>query len=77
MLGPGTTITHSAVHTLAESGCTIAWVGESGARLYATGLGETRSARHLMHQARRSSATQAPYACSENGGYLSVTSMKA
>lgn len=52
MLGPGTTITHAAVKTLAENGCTVLWTGEGGVRLYAQGLGETRSARRLLHQAR-------------------------
>ncbi len=52
MLGPGTTITHAAVKTLAENGCTILWTGEGGVRLYAQGLGETRSARRLLRQAR-------------------------
>lgn len=52
MLGPGTTITHAAVKTLAENGCTILWTGEGGVRLYAQGMGETRSARRLQHQAR-------------------------
>jgi CRISP-associated protein Cas1 len=52
MLGPGTTITHAAIKTLAENGCSILWTGEGGVRLYAQGLGETRSARRLLHQAR-------------------------
>ena len=52
LLGPGTKITHAAVKTLADSGCTIVWVGEEGTQYYAHGRGETRLARHLMHQAR-------------------------
>lgn len=52
MLGPGTTITHAAIKTLAENGCSILWTGEGGVRLYAQGMGETRSARRLLHQAR-------------------------
>jgi CRISP-associated protein Cas1 len=52
MLGPGTSITHTAIRTLAENGCSILWVGEAGVRCYAQGLGETRSARRLMRQAR-------------------------
>ncbi len=52
MLGPGVTITHAAIRTLAEHGCTVLWVGEHGVRLYAQGLGETRSSLHLMRQAR-------------------------
>lgn len=42
MLGPGTTIAHAAVKTLAENGCTILWAGEGGVRLYAQGMGESR-----------------------------------
>jgi CRISP-associated protein Cas1 len=52
MLGPGTTITHAAVRTLAEHGCLVIWSGEDSVRFYAEGLGETRSASNLMHQAR-------------------------
>ncbi|HLZ69009.1 MAG TPA: type I-E CRISPR-associated endonuclease Cas1e [Dehalococcoidia bacterium] len=52
MLGPGTTITHAAVRALADNGCLIVWTGEEGVRLYAQGLGETRSARRFLWQAR-------------------------
>jgi CRISP-associated protein Cas1 len=52
LLGPGTSITHAAIRTLAESGCLVVWAGEEGVRFYATGGGETRSARNLLHQAR-------------------------
>lgn len=52
MLGPGTTVTHAAMRTLAASGCSVLWVGEQGVRLYAQGMGETRSAQRLLHQAR-------------------------
>ncbi len=51
MLGPGTTVTHAAVRTLADNGCSILWVGEHGVRTYAQGMGETRGARHLLRQA--------------------------
>lgn len=51
MLGPGTSITHAAIRVLAETGCLVAWTGEEGVRLYAVGMGETRSARHLLIQA--------------------------
>jgi CRISP-associated protein Cas1 len=52
MLGPGTTITHAAVQTLAQSGCLILWCGEESVRVYGVGLGETRSSRNLLRQAR-------------------------
>ncbi|MGQ9794765.1 MAG: CRISPR-associated endonuclease Cas1, partial [Anaerolineae bacterium] len=55
MLGPGTTITHAAVKTLAENGCLLVWTGEDGMRLYAQGGGETRKAYRLLHQARLAS----------------------
>jgi CRISPR-associated protein Cas1 len=55
MLGPGTSITHAAIRTLAESGCLVLWTGEEGVRFYAQGMGETRSARNLLYQARLSS----------------------
>ncbi len=52
MLGPGTTITHAAVRTLAENGCLVMWCGEEAVRFYAVGMGETRSSRNLLAQAR-------------------------
>lgn len=52
MLGPGVSITHAAVRNLADHGCLLAWCGEHGIRFYALGLGETRSAANLLHQAR-------------------------
>ena len=51
MLGPGTNITHAAVLTLADCGCLTAWCGEQGVRFYAAGMGETRNAANLLHQA--------------------------
>lgn len=52
MLGPGTTVTHAAVRALADNGCLVLWTGEEGVRLYAQGMGETRSARKLVRQAQ-------------------------
>lgn len=52
ILGPGTTITHAAVKTLADHGCSVLWVGEGGVRFYAGGQGETRSSDRLRQQAR-------------------------
>jgi len=52
MLGPGVSITHAAVSVLVDHGCLVAWCGEEGVRFYAVGLGETRSARNFLHQAR-------------------------
>ncbi|MEW8979898.1 MAG: type I-E CRISPR-associated endonuclease Cas1e [Symbiobacterium sp.] len=52
MLGPGTTVTHAAIRTLAECGCLVAWCGEQGVRFYAQGMGETRSSARILRQAR-------------------------
>lgn len=52
VVGPGTTVTHAAVRTLAENGCLLVWSGEEGVRFYAQGMGETRSATNLLKQAR-------------------------
>lgn len=50
MLGPGTTITHAAIQTLADNGCLVVWTGEEGVRFYAQGMGETRSSQRLLRQ---------------------------
>lgn len=55
MLGPGTNITHAAVKNLVENDCMILWCGEEGVRFYAQGLGRTRSAKNIIHQAILSS----------------------
>ena len=51
MAGPGTSLTHQAAVRLADHGVTILWTGEAGVRLYACGLGETRSSKNLERQA--------------------------
>lgn len=51
LLGPGTRITAAAVRLLADSGTAVCWVGEQGVRMYATGLGTSRSSGLLMRQA--------------------------
>lgn len=55
MIGPGSTITHSAVKTLADNGCLVMWSGEGAVRFYAQGMGETRGSRRLLRQAFLSS----------------------
>ena len=52
MLGPGTTITHAAIRSLADNGCLVVWCGQEAVRFYAAGLGETRSSRNLLRQVR-------------------------
>ncbi|MEI7990088.1 MAG: type I-E CRISPR-associated endonuclease Cas1e [Chloroflexota bacterium] len=51
MLGPGTSITHAAVKLLTENGCNIHWTAQDMDNYYAQGMGETRSARHILRQA--------------------------
>lgn len=51
LLGPGTTVTHAAVRSLARTGCLVIWSGEEGVRFYAQGLGETHKAYKLLRQA--------------------------
>lgn len=58
LVGPGTTITHAAVKSLADNGCLVMWSGEGAVRFYATGMGETRASRHLLRQAYLSSVPQ-------------------
>jgi len=52
LLGPGTRITHQAMNLLGESGVTTCWVGEGGARLYASAPSLSRTTRLLERQAR-------------------------
>ncbi|MBT9168303.1 MAG: CRISPR-associated endonuclease Cas1 [Syntrophomonadaceae bacterium] len=51
MLGPGTSVTHAAVTALADNGCLVLWTGEQGIRMYAQGMGESRSSANLIRQA--------------------------
>lgn len=52
MLGPGISISHAAMHKLADNNCLVAWVGENGIRLYAHSTGGTFSSRRLLQQAK-------------------------
>lgn len=58
MLGPGTNISQAAVRVLAENNCLVIWCGEENVRFYAVGMGGTRSAGPLLHQARLASDEQ-------------------
>lgn len=51
LLGPGTRITHAAIRAICDNGCMAIWCGENGSRFYASGVGETRSAKNLLKQA--------------------------
>ncbi len=55
MLGPGTNVTQAAVRVLAENNCLIIWCGEENVRFYACGMGGTRSAASIIHQAKMAS----------------------
>lgn len=55
MLGPGTSVTQAAIRVLAENNCLAIWCGEENVRFYASGMGGTRSAAPLLHQARMAS----------------------
>ncbi|HUX86367.1 MAG TPA: type I-E CRISPR-associated endonuclease Cas1e [Chloroflexota bacterium] len=52
MLGPGTSITHSAVDCLAANNCLVCWTGEGGVRLYAHSTGGTHASFRLLRQAQ-------------------------
>lgn len=52
LLGPGTRITHQAMHLLGESGVVTCWVGEGGTGLYASAPSLSQSTRLLEAQAR-------------------------
>src|SRR6266511_3512255 len=54
LLGPGTKITHAAIRTLSDNGCSVVWVGEAGTKFYAQGGGETRRSFHVLRQAELS-----------------------
>ena len=52
ILGPGTSITHSAVELLSNSGTAIIWTGESGLKYYGYGKPLSKSAALLIKQAK-------------------------
>lgn len=52
MLGPGTTLTHSAVKLAAEVHCLLLWVGENGIRMYSAGMPGGNRCDRLLAQAR-------------------------
>ena len=79
MLGPGTSITHAAIKTANENGCMVMWCGEYGARFYAAGHGETRSAKNILLQATllKTSEVHLPSGCWRSSrAYLSGRSMQ-
>ncbi len=51
LLGPGTSITHSAIKTISESGCLIIWTGTNMESIYSTGCVSTNSSKNILAQA--------------------------
>lgn len=50
LLGPGTSVTHEAIKTLAATNCTVCWVGEDSLLYYATGQSPTSDTRNMRRQ---------------------------
>lgn len=50
LLGPGTSITHDAVKTIAASNCMVCWVGEDSMLFYAVGQSPTSNTRNMRKQ---------------------------
>ena len=50
LLGPGTSITHESVKVLAQSNCSICWVGEDSLLFYANGQAPTADTRNMREQ---------------------------
>ena len=50
LLGPGTSVTHEAVKVLAETNCSVCWVGEDSLRFYAVGQSPTATTYNLKKQ---------------------------
>lgn len=51
LLGPGSKITQAAIALLADSGCSVLWVGEAGVRLYAGAVSASTTSGLLQRQA--------------------------
>lgn len=50
LIGPGTSITHAAIKTLADNACEVQWVGADTLRFYASGKGGSGKTDRLQHQ---------------------------
>ena len=50
LLGPGTSVTHGAIKILAETNCSVCWVGEDSLRFYAVGQSPTATTYNLKKQ---------------------------
>lgn len=54
LLGPGTTITHEAVKVIAQSNCSLCWVGEDSLLFYAGGQTPSADTRNMREQMKLS-----------------------
>ena len=54
LLGPGTTITHEAVKVIAQSNCSLCWVGEDSLLFYASGQTPNADTRNMREQMKLS-----------------------
>lgn len=54
LLGPGTSITHEAVKAIAQSNCSLCWVGEDSLLFYASGQTPTADTRNMREQMKLS-----------------------
>lgn len=54
LLGPGTSITHEAVKVIAQSNCSICWVGEDSLLFYASGQTPASDTRNMREQMKLS-----------------------
>lgn len=54
LLGPGTSITHEAVKVIAQTNCSISWVGEDSLLFYASGQSPVANTRNMRDQLKLS-----------------------
>ncbi len=54
LLGPGTTLTHEAVKVIAQSNCSLCWVGEDSLLFYASGQTPNADTRNMREQMKLS-----------------------
>jgi CRISPR-associated protein Cas1 len=54
LLGPGTTITHEVVKVIAQSNCSLCWVGEDSLLFYASGQTPNADTRNMREQIKLS-----------------------
>jgi CRISPR-associated protein Cas1 len=74
MVGPGTSITHAAVQTLADAGTLVLWMGEQGVRFYAQGM--AKRARRVTCCAKRGCARTINCVCASCEDFMKCASSK-